>query len=228
MMTYQFGLDEMNTKLTILSEEFQYVHDYNPIEHIKSRLKSPESILKKMYRKKLPITMNSIQESIRDIAGIRIVCSFLSDTYKILDMIEKQEDITIVEVKDYIKNPKPNGYQSLHVILTIPVFLSDRVENVYVEVQIRTVAMDFWASLEHKIYYKYDKLIPEEFSMQLKDAATVASDLDRRMEKLHNEVNKIKEDNFQEDLTRLDLGSGNFPLPEPLLNLLLEDKKQNV
>jgi len=200
MVTYKFGLDEMNTKLNILKEEFQYIHEYNPIEHLKSRIKSPESILKKMYRKKLEVSMDSIKRNIRDIVGIRVVCSFISDIYTISEMIQKQKDVTLVEIKDYIKNPKPNGYKSLHLILSIPVFMSDREEQVFVEIQIRTVAMDFWASLEHKIYYKYDGQIPENLTTELTSTAAIANELDLRMERLHNEVNHIKQSETEEDL----------------------------
>ncbi|MEK3906800.1 GTP pyrophosphokinase [Oceanobacillus sp. FSL W7-1309] len=192
MITYKFGLDEMNTKLNILKEEFQHIHSYNPIEHIKSRIKSPESILKKVYRKNLDISMDAIRENIKDIVGIRIVCSFISDIYKVSEMIQNQQDITVVEVKDYIKHPKSNGYKSLHLILSIPVFMSDRTEQVYIEVQIRSVAMDFWASLEHKIYYKYNGEVPQQLIMELTEAANVANKLDSKMEKLNNEVNNIK------------------------------------
>jgi putative GTP pyrophosphokinase len=192
MMTYKFAIDEVNTKLNILKEEFQYVHDYNPIEHISSRIKSPESILKKVNRKKCGLSLASIKENIQDIAGIRITCSFISDIYKVSEMIKKQKDISVIECKDYIKNPKPNGYQSLHLIIKIPVFMSDRVEHTYVEIQIRTIAMDFWASLEHKIYYKFNKEIPERLTRELKEAALSATELDQKMERLHKEVNVIK------------------------------------
>lgn len=192
-MVYKFALDEVNTKINILKEEFQYIHDYNPIEHCNSRVKSPESILKKAYRKNLDMTLGTIKENIRDIAGIRIICSFISDTYKISEMIKSQKDIELVEQKDYISTPKPNGYQSLHLIVKIPVFMSDRVEKVFVELQIRTIAMDFWASLEHKIFYKYDKQIPERIKMDLKDAALSAFELDLKMENLNKEVTVIKE-----------------------------------
>lgn len=160
MLSYKFALEEINTKIDILKQEFQYFHDYNPIEHVKSRLKSPESILRKIERKGDEFTIESIQKNIRDIAGVRITCSFISDIYAIKDMIANQKDVTLVECKDYIKNPKPNGYQSMHLIVQVPVFMSDGEQKVFVEIQIRTIAMDFWASLEHKIYYKYDKEIP--------------------------------------------------------------------
>ncbi|WP_429917677.1 GTP pyrophosphokinase [Lederbergia citrisecunda] len=192
MMTYKFAIDEVNTKLNILKEEFQYIHDYNPIEHSISRVKSPESILKKAYRKNCGLSLAAIKENIQDIAGIRITCSFISDIYKVSEMITKQRDITVIERKDYIQNPKPNGYQSLHLIIKIPVFMSDRVEHTFVEIQIRTIAMDFWASLEHKIYYKFNKEVPERITRELKEAAVSATELDKKMERLHEEVKVIK------------------------------------
>ncbi|MFK9090609.1 GTP pyrophosphokinase family protein [Bacillus salipaludis] len=199
MMAYKFALDEMNTKINILKDEFNYIHDYNPIEHVKSRLKSPESILKKVYRKGYDFTLPAIKENVRDIAGIRITCSFISDIYEIGKMISKQKDVRVVDIKDYIKNPKPNGYQSLHLILEIPIFMSDREELTYVEVQIRTIAMDFWASLEHKIYYKYNKEVPNQMIDELKDAATMAAQLDRKMERLHKEISVIKQADHEKE-----------------------------
>ncbi|MFT4412236.1 GTP pyrophosphokinase [Fredinandcohnia humi] len=201
MMSYKFALEEMNTKINILKQEFQYIHDYNPIEHVKSRLKAPESILNKVHRKGYKFSVKEIRENIRDIAGIRITCSYISDIYKISSMLQKQKDVKLIEIKDYIKNPKPNGYQSLHLIVQIPIFMSDREEQIFVEIQIRTIAMDFWASLEHKIYYKYNKEIPQHIKDELKEAAVTASQLDRKMEKLQEEMNQLKEeedDNLQE------------------------------
>ncbi|RSK29433.1 GTP pyrophosphokinase family protein [Bacillus sp. HMF5848] len=222
MMAYQFAVDELSTKINILKDEFTYIHDYNPIEHVKSRVKSPESILQKVQRKGVLLSLPSIKENIKDIAGIRITCSFISDIYVIAEMLQKQKDITLVEYKDYIKNPKPNGYQSLHLILEIPIFMTDREESVYVELQIRTIAMDFWASLEHKIYYKYNKAIPERLIEELKEAATVANMLDRKMEELHNEVNTIKQEDSEEDL--LLLGEGNVSLPMQVIQSLIGNK----
>lgn len=233
MMTYKFGLDEMNTKLNILQEEFQHFHDYNPIEHIKSRLKSPESILKKIIRKNHDTSLDSIRENIHDIVGIRIVCSFISDIYRVSEMIQQQKDITLVETKDYIKNPKPNGYKSLHLILSIPVFMSDREEKVYIEIQIRTVAMDFWASLEHKIYYKYNKSIPDYLTGELTEAANTANALDEKMELLHSKVNVIKEHNGDldvdttevdsSDLSLMQLNDEKFHLPMKVLSSLIKE-----
>lgn len=224
MMTYKFGLSEMNTKLTILQEEFQHIHDYNPIEHIKTRIKSPESIMKKMYRKNIPISTEAIKKNITDIAGIRVVCSFISDIYRISNMIANQKDVTVIEKKDYIEHPKPNGYKSLHLIVSVPVFMSDRMEDVYVEIQIRTVAMDFWASLEHKIYYKYDRVIPERLTKELTAAATVANDLDKKMEQLNNEVSHIKsQNNKEQDLNFLELNEDKLYLPTDFLKDFIKD-----
>ncbi|MFD0824936.1 GTP pyrophosphokinase [Neobacillus sp. M.A.Huq-85] len=221
MMAYKFALDEMNTKINILQDEFNFIHDYNPIEHVKSRLKSPESILKKVYRKDFDFTLDSIKENIKDIAGIRITCSFRSDIYEISKMIANQKDVRVVEYKDYIQNPKPNGYQSLHLILEVPIFMSDREELVYVEVQIRTIAMDFWASLEHKIYYKYNEEVPEKMIVELKEAATMATHLDQKMERLHKEISVIKEENKRKDETSIfNLVGHQFSIP--MLETLME------
>ena len=192
-MTYKFALDEISTKVNILKEEFRLIHDYNPIEHVNTRVKSAESIFKKTQKKNLPLSLEAIQENIKDIAGIRIICSFNSDIYRISEMIQAQSDIEVVEVKDYIQHPKPNGYRSLHIVMKIPVFMSDRTIKVYVEMQIRTIAMDFWASLEHKIYYKYNRHVPEYLIKQLKEAANTVAELDQKMEQINKEVNILKE-----------------------------------
>lgn len=196
-MSYKFALEEIGTKVNILKEEFRLVHEYNPIEHVITRVKSVDSIIRKMEKKKLPLSLEMIREQIRDIAGIRIICSFVSDIYRISEMIQKQSDIQIVQVKDYIQAPKPNGYQSLHIVMKIPVYMSDRKEDVYVEMQIRTIAMEFWASLEHKIYYKYNKQVPEKLIDELREAALTAFELDRKMERINNEINILKE--YDED-----------------------------
>lgn len=218
MMSYKFALDELNTKIDILKQEFQYIHEYNPIEHVESRIKSPESILNKVYKKGYNLSLQSIKENIKDIAGIRITCSFISDIYEISDLLQKQQDITVIEVKDYIKNPKSNGYQSLHLNLQIPIFMTDRVENVCVEVQIRTIAMDFWASLEHKIYYKYNKTVPQNLIDDLKEAAETAAELDKKMETIHKEMNKIKAiENHEQEFKELLIDNERFSLPYELL-----------
>ncbi|SMG19111.1 GTP pyrophosphokinase [Agreia pratensis] len=191
MMSYKFAIDEVMTKINILREEFNHVHDYNPIEHVNSRLKSPESILEKAQRKGLAIDTAVIRECIHDIAGIRITCSFLSDIYKIREMLARQVDLTVIAERDYVASPKANGYTSLHLIVSIPVFMSDRVEQVPVEIQIRTIAMDFWASLEHKIYYKYNREVPATLLDELKEAADTANRLDRTMQSLHTQVREL-------------------------------------
>ena len=222
MMSYKFALDELNTKIDILKQEFHYIHDYNPIEHVKSRLKTPESIIKKIYRKGYELSIPSIKENIKDIAGIRITCSFISDIYKLSDMLQNQKDIKLISYKDYIKNPKPNGYQSLHLILEIPVFMSDREENVYVEVQIRTIAMDFWASLEHKIYYKYNKDVPQKLLQELKEAADSVTKLDKKMENIHEEIKRYKEiTNEDENLNEILINNEKLALPYDFLVSLL-------
>lgn len=227
MMKYKFALDEIETKIEILKEEFQALHDYSPIEHTKSRLKTPESMMKKLIRKGGEISLTSIERHIKDIAGLRITCSFISDIYKISDMLQKQSDLTVLNVKDYIKNPKPNGYQSLHLLVEVPVFFSDRVEKVCVEVQIRTIAMDFWASLEHKIFYKYNKSVPEALLEELKKAADTANALDRQMEQLHREVQAIKDsetdDSLLEELKSIQINNRKYQLPAALLEVLSED-----
>lgn len=222
MMSYKFAMDEVKTKIDILNQEFNYTHEYNPIEHVKTRLKTPESILKKVYRKGYELSLSSIKENIHDIAGIRIICSFVSDIYKISEMLAKQEDIQVIMCKDYIKKPKPNGYRSLHLVVKVPVFMSDRVENVSVEIQIRTIAMDFWASLEHKIYYKYDRDVPEDLISQLKEAAESAAELDRKMENIHKQVLEFKNNQgYNNELQELLINDERFHIPDAILKLFL-------
>ena len=154
-LLYHSALKQMNTKISILNDEFQQVHRYNPIEHTKARMKTPESIVKKLKRHGYESNIENMVKYVNDIAGIRIICSFTSDIYRIADMISNQGDVHVIAVRDYIMNPKTSGYRSYHMVITVPVYLSDRIIDVRVEVQIRTVAMDFWASLEHKIRYKF-------------------------------------------------------------------------
>jgi putative GTP pyrophosphokinase len=188
LLEYRFGMQEIETKISILREEFEHTHAYNPIEHVSSRLKSPDSLVEKVARKGIDSDFDSIRASITDIAGVRVTCSFVTDVYRLFDLLTAQDDITVVAIKDYIARPKPNGYQSLHAILQVPVFLSTGRVEVPVEVQFRTIAMDFWASLEHKIYYKYDSQVPDGLLAELKDAADSAAALDARMERLHREL----------------------------------------
>jgi putative GTP pyrophosphokinase len=188
LLEYRFGMQEIETKLSILRDEFQLLHDYNPIEHVSSRVKSPDSLVDKVSRKGIDADFDSIRAHITDIAGVRVTCSFTSDAYRLFDLLTQQADVTLREVKDYIARPKPNGYKSLHAIVEVPVFLSTGAVQVPVEVQFRTIAMDFWASLEHKIYYKYDRQVPAGLLDSLRDAAETAAELDGRMEQLHREV----------------------------------------
>ncbi len=192
LLIYKFALDEVQTKLNILNEEFMIIHKRNPIEHIKSRVKTVESITEKLTRRGYEVSIESAERFLNDIAGIRVVCSFNSDIYTIYDLLRKQSDIHIIEVKDYIKNPKPNGYRSLHLIIEIPVYLSDGPRRVKVEVQVRTIAMDFWASLEHKIYYKFNKSIPSEIIEELKECADMVNYLDDRLLMINEKVNQFK------------------------------------
>lgn len=188
LLEYRFGMQEIETKVAILRDEFQYLHDYNPIEHVSSRVKSPDSLVAKVVRRGIEPDFASIRESITDIAGVRITCSFTTDAYRLFDLLTQQDDVTVRVVKDYIAAPKPNGYKSLHAIVEVPVFLSSGRVTVPVEVQFRTIAMDFWASLEHKIYYKYERQVPAELLADLKDAAASAAELDERMQRLHREL----------------------------------------
>lgn len=188
LLEYEFALREIETKISILRDEFQHMHDYNPIEHVSSRVKSVDSIIAKVSRRGLATELEVIREHITDVAGVRVTCSFVNDAYRLFDLLTEQDDVTVRIVKDYIARPKPNGYKSLHAIVDVPVYLSTGKINVPVEIQFRTIAMDFWASLEHKIYYKYDSNVPAQLLTELKDAADTAAALDARMEQLHREL----------------------------------------
>jgi putative GTP pyrophosphokinase len=192
MLIHKFALDEVNTKLNIFNEEFQHIHQYNPIEHIKSRLKNQQGIIQKLNRKGYALTPENARRHVHDIAGIRITCSFASDIYHVLQMLKQQRDIQLAHVKDYIKQPKPNGYQSLHAIIEIPVFMAASTEKTMVEVQIRTAAMDFWAGLEHKLFYKFDGVIPPLLQRELKSAADTMTELDQKMEAIKQEMDFVK------------------------------------
>lgn len=193
-LIYNSALKQISTKLEILNDEFQHVHRYNPIEHLKSRIKTPESIVKKLKRNGYESTICNMVRYVNDIAGIRVICSFTSDIYQIAEMISNQSDINVLSVKDYIVNPKPSGYKSYHMLVSIPVYLSDRIENTKVEIQIRTVAMDFWASLEHKIHYKFEGNAPDHIREQLVECSKIVSDLDTRMLNLNREIQQIEEE----------------------------------
>ena len=190
MAYYKCAIMEVETKFKVLNQEFSLEYDRNPIETIKTRLKSPDSIVKKLAKKDVPLTVESIEKNLNDIAGVRVICSFPEDIYVLADCLLQQDDIKLIEVKDYIKNPNPNGYRSLHLIVEIPIFLKDEKKNMRVEVQLRTIAMDFWASLEHKLSYKKDIPQDEEelLRRELLDCAQISADLDLRMEKIKNRI----------------------------------------
>lgn len=201
VLVYNSALKEIETKLEILNDEFQHVHKYNPIEHIKSRLKSSESIVKKLKKRGLESTIENMVEYVNDIAGIRVICSFTSDIYRVAEILERQNDIKVLCIKDYIANPKPSGYKSYHMLVTVPVFLSNRVVDVKVEIQLRTVAMDFWASLEHKIYYKFEGNAPEYIKTSLIECAYMVSALDDQMMRLNTKIQELMDENERDDWT---------------------------
>ena len=198
MLVYHAALKQINTKLEILNDEFQHVHRYNPIEHIKSRIKTSESIVKKLRRYGYESTIENMVKYINDIAGIRVICSFTSDIYRIADMLRSQSDVRVISVKDYIRHPKESGYKSYHMLVTVPVYLSDRIVDVKVEIQIRTIAMDFWASLEHKINYKFEGKAPEHIRRELVECAKMVSQLDARMLALNEEIQSLGGEKEQE------------------------------
>lgn len=189
---YLSAAREIETKLENLNNEFKYTKDRNPIHLIKTRVKTPKSILEKLQRRRFELTVESARENITDIAGIRVICPYIDDIYLIADMLTKQDDIELIHTSDYIRNPKQNGYRSLHLIVTVPVFLSNRKEIVKAEVQIRTIAMDFWASLEHELAYKLADNKTVEVIRELKECADIIADTDKRMQNLFNiTVNSI-------------------------------------
>lgn len=204
LLLYDSALKEINTKLEIMNNEFKLKHQYNPIEHITSRIKSPESIAKKIRHNKMELKVENIVKYINDVAGIRIICSFTSDIYRIADLITKQSDVKVLKVKDYIMCPKENGYSSYHMIVTVPIYLSDNVIETKVEIQIRTIAMDFWASLEHKIYYKFEGNAPERIRNELKECSEIVSYLDKKMLSLNEEIkgySKTDEDIYKDNIS---------------------------
>lgn len=196
---YQLALDELKNKIKLIQTEWKIHNGYSPIEHIKTRIKEPKSILDKLERKGLDMTVDNMVNKIHDIAGMRIVFSFVKDIYKLLDHLRHREDITIIEIKDYIAEPKPNGYQSLHVIVAVPLTLFEGQRWMKVEIQMRTLAMDFWASMEHILFYKYDKQVPPHVVRELTEAAKAADALDKKMHGLRKEI----------------MGAAEAALPEP-------------
>ena len=209
LLLYDSAIKEISTKLEILNNEFKLSHQYNPIEHLSSRLKSPESIARKLRRREREFTVSNIMKYVNDVAGIRIICSFTSDIYRIADAIARQNDISIITIKDYIKQPKDNGYMSYHMIVTVPMptplynMTSPRARGCLytkVEIQIRTIAMDFWASLEHKIYYKFEGNAPQGIRAELKECADIVAFLDKKMLSINEYVKEFAEKGAVDDI----------------------------
>ena len=195
LIAYEWGQKSLMTKLDIISEDFENFYHNNPIEHLKMRMKSPESIAKKLKKLNLDITAESAKKNLFDMAGIRIICSYAKDIYSLVDILKSLPDIKVLTEKDYISNPKQSGYRSFHIIVEVPVYYSGKVENIPVEVQIRTAAMDFWATLEHKVRYKYNEQIPQHLSAELSVCAEKIAELDNRMFLIHDIISLINEDN---------------------------------
>ena len=191
MLLYEAGIREIKTKLDILSDESRISGKPSPIDSIKSRIKTPRSIIGKLKRRGYPISLQSMMENLNDIGGIRVICPFIEDIYTVADMLMRQDDLTLVEKKDYIKNPKPNGYRSLHLILEVPIFLSEATKPVRIELQLRTIAMDFWASLEHQLRYKADVEVPPQISDDLKACADVIAATDEEMQRIAKELEAL-------------------------------------
>lgn len=191
MFIYQSALIQMNSRVEVLNRELNHVYSYNPIEYVKTRLKTPESIMKKLKKNGHQVSIDDMVEYVNDIAGVRITCSFFSEIYFVADMIARQDNLSVLSIKDYISRPKESGYKSYHMLLSIPVALADAVIPTKVEVQIRTMAMDFWASLEHKIYYKYEGNAPGYFARELQECASIISKLDAKMMSLNEAMKRM-------------------------------------
>lgn len=189
MFLYEAGINQLESRINILKKEFQFSNDRNPIENVESRIKSKESILLKLKRKGLPMTVSALTNNIRDIAGIRVICPFIEDVYNVARMLIKQKDVELIEAKDYILKPKENGYRSLHLIVTVEVQFSNQVKKIPVEIQIRTIAMNFWASTEHQLRYKKDREFTDEVQKELKECADIMAQADRIMQNIAGEFN---------------------------------------
>ena len=195
MMLYEAGIREIKTKLDILSDESHLSGKPSPIDSIKSRIKTPRSIINKLKRRGYPISLQSMMENLNDIGGIRVICPFIEDIYTVADMLIRQDDLTLIVRKDYIENPKPNGYRSLHLILQVPIFLSDRTQPVRIELQLCTIAMDFWASLEHQMKYKQDSADRPEIAAELKSCAETIAATDARMLGIRRRIEALQKKN---------------------------------
>lgn len=211
-MMYTCAIKEVKTKFEVLSTEFNCRFKRNPINYINTRLKSRDSIFNKLARKKLPLTIESVEQNLNDIAGVRVVCTYIDDIYELADSFLKQDDITLLEKKDYIENPKENGYRSLHLIISVPVFFSKKKRDMKVEVQIRTMAMDFWASLEHQM--KYKKMIPDQDKIvaELKKCARVINDTDKKMLEIRKHIETVQDEPTEEEILSEKLRQINKPI----------------
>ena len=190
MMMYNCAIKEVTTKFDILNDDMAARYKRNPIEVVKSRIKNPESIVKKLIRRNLPVTLNSVSEHLNDVAGVRVICSFVDDIYRVRDIFLKQDDVTLIEEKDYIKKPKENGYRSYHMIVEVPVFFADEKVPIRVEVQFRTIAMDFWASLEHQMKYKKEISNEQEVIKRLRECAEIIAQTDLEMQRINDMINE--------------------------------------
>ncbi len=200
MSFYTCAIMEVETKFRVLSEDLSFSFERNPIETIHTRLKSPESIMNKLIRREIPLSIGSIEENLHDIAGVRVVCTFQSDIYMLAESFLGQDDVTLIQRKDYFQNPKPNGYRSLHLIVSVPIFLHNEKKSMKVEVQLRTLAMDLWASTEHKIRYKKDNYISPEDSQALLECARSCSEIDRKLEQIYRHIKESKEEQEKKEL----------------------------
>ena len=199
-MMYSCAIKEIRTKFDVLNSEFNVRYQRNPIASITSRLKSSASIMEKLARLDVPFSVENVNEHLHDVAGIRVICYYVDDIYRLAHALAKQDDITVLNFKDYIKNPKPNGYRSYHLIVSVPVFFSDQTKNMKVEVQIRTIAMDFWASLEHQLKYKKEVPDQQEIVDQLTECATQISQIDTQMYEIRNRIEQAEDEPTEEDL----------------------------
>lgn len=195
MHLYDSAVRQLKLKFKVLNNEFSVMYAHNPIHHIESRLKSPDSIIAKLVKKGYPVTIESAKKNVNDIAGVRVVCGYIDDVYSVAEMLERQTDMEIVKIQDYIKTPNYNGYRSLHLDIKIPVYLSDRTEHVIAEVQIRTIAMDFWASLEHDIRYKADKSkLPEGINEEMLECSGKIAEIDKKMQDMYKRIKAAEEE----------------------------------
>ena len=222
LLLYESALEVIKTKINVLNKEFILRFGYTPIEHIKSRIKSPRSIIRKMNINHREPSVSNVVKYINDIAGIRITCSFTTDIYTIAELISSQNDVRVIKVKDYIARPKENGYMSYHMIVSVPVYLSQQVVFTKVEIQIRTIAMDFWASLEHKMYYKFDGNAPEHIRRELKECADITAFLDRKMLALNEEIQNYREPEYDLDLDETSYGAKTI---EEVFGVIIEEEQ---